>query len=294
MSNPNSAFIAIAALSGVLNLLLGLYAGFKKSDFSGIKYYALIAFASSIYAWGFSFELASGSLDEIKRWVVVEYIGMPFVPPLSLVLAMHYAGLERYLRGVRLPALFIIPAVTLLLVATNDSHHLFYHTIYLREGAPAPMADVTIGEWYIVHGSYTFGCLFAAIVLLSRHWTKTKGTFRRQLATLIAGMLVPVVAAFLYLMGATPNGMDPVPVLSCVTTALAAWSIFTNRMLTVVPVARDTIFESMRDGVLVLDSSGRLVDYNQAAAAMLPALGPRSIEERSTSSGGTNAGAASR
>lgn len=273
MGNPISSYIAIAATSGVLNFILFIYASFKKSDFPGIRYYALSAVASAIYAWGFCFELASSSLAEIKFWIAIEYVGMPFVPPLSLIVAMYYVGMERRIRGARKLWMFVIPAISLLLVATNDYHHLFYHSIYLREGTPTPMADLDIGEWYIIHGSYTFGCLFAAILLLARHWYKTKGPYPFQLATLIAGMLVPVIAAFIYLMGVTPNGMDPVPVLSCVTTALSAWAIFTNRMLTVTPVARDTIFESMRDGVLVLDSAGRLVDYNQAAAAMIPSLG---------------------
>ncbi|CAM3700484.1 histidine kinase N-terminal 7TM domain-containing protein [Cohnella lubricantis] len=283
MGNSISSYITIAALSGVLNLILFFFASLKKSNFSGIRYYALNAIASAIYAWGFAFELASRSLDEIKFWVAVEYLGMPFAPPLCLLIAMHYVGMERRLRGAWKLLMFVIPAISFLLVATNDYHHLFYQSIYLREGAPTPMADIKMGEWYIVHGSYTFGCLFAAVLLLARHWTKTKGAYHLQLGILIASMLVPIVAAFVYLMGLTPNGMDPVPVLTCLTTALSAWAIFTNRMLTVVPVARDTIFESMRDGVLVLDSDGRLVDYNHAAAAMIPSLGypdvGRSIDE---------------
>jgi diguanylate cyclase (GGDEF)-like protein/PAS domain S-box-containing protein len=43
-------------------------------------------------------------------------------------------------------------------------------------------------------------------------------------------------------------------------------------MLTVVPIAKEHIFESMREGVIVLDAAGRLIDYNRAVSRMLPGL----------------------
>jgi len=55
-------------------------------------------------------------------------------------------------------------------------------------------------------------------------------------------------------------------------------------LLNVVPIARDNLFESMRDGVLVLDLDYKLVDYNPAAADIMPELSPywigKSIESQ--------------
>ncbi|MBB6733034.1 histidine kinase N-terminal 7TM domain-containing protein [Cohnella zeiphila] len=277
MGTPNAPFITIAALSAVLNVLLGIYAGMKKADFSGIKYYVWITIASAVYVLGYSFELASGSLREIKFWIGVEYVGMPFIPPLCLILSCHYIGLGKLFNRRTVSLLLMIPALTLLAVSTNDFHHLFYRSVFLRAGTPSPMVDLQLGDWYIVHGVYTVACLLGSVFLLGRHWKKTKKTYRKQLLALIFSVLLPVLAAFLYLVGATPNGMDPVPPLTCLTSLAMAWSIFRNDMLTVVPVARDTIFDSMRDGVMVLDSADRLIDYNQAAAAILPSLALSSI-----------------
>lgn len=97
---------------------------------------------AAIYTFGSALELASGSLEEIKFWIKFEYLGMPFLPPLNLLIIMSYLGMERYL-GRRLKiTMFIIPAVTLLLVMTNDWHHLYYRDIVLRAGGSSLKADV--------------------------------------------------------------------------------------------------------------------------------------------------------
>ena len=58
----------------------------------------------------------------------------------------------------------------------------------------------------------------------------------------------------------------------CITSAMYIWAILSSRLLTIVPIAKDSIFESMREGVIVLDSSNRLVDYNRSLRDMLPEL----------------------
>lgn len=277
MGSPNSPYIAIAALAGVLNILLAIYAGVKRSDFPGVRTFLWIAAASAVYALGYSFELAGDSLEEIKFWVNVEYAGMPFIPPLCLILALHYVGVGKLLSRKAAALLFLVPILTLLAVTTNDEYHFFYVSMYLREDASAPLVDLEIGQWYIVHGVYTVACLLGASFLLIRHWKKTKKAYRKQLLAFLFSLLLPFAAAFLYLMGATPSGMDPVPPLTCATSLAMAWSIFRNDVLTVVPVARDTIFDSMRDGALVLDMADRLVDYNRAAAEMIPSLAASTI-----------------
>lgn len=262
--------ITWVATSGVLNAFLCLYAFFRRKEIVSSRLLIALTALQTIYIFGFAFELASDSLDEIKRWIVVEYIGIAFAPVFGLLLALRFIDkpLSRRAAG----ALFVIPSITFILVATNDWHHFFYKSIYLRPGEATPMADIEVGYWYIVHGSYTFGCLFAGVVMLSMQWKKIKRAYRKQLLTLIAGNLLPMTASFLYLNGLTPSVMDPVPFVLCITSAMYLWAMVSARMLVVAPIAKQSIFESMREGVIVLDLSQRLTDYNRAMRAMLPEL----------------------
>ncbi|MFC0026532.1 PAS domain-containing protein [Neobacillus cucumis] len=63
----------------------------------------------------------------------------------------------------------------------------------------------------------------------------------------------------------------------CFTNALYFWGIFSSELFVLAPIARERIFESMQDGVLVIDISNRLIDYNQAAEQINPTLTPVAI-----------------
>lgn len=270
MESHLTMYITLVVTSGVLSVFLCIYAFSKRKHLLAARQLALLTALQSIYIFGFAFELSSDSLDEIKRWIAVEYIGIAFTPVVGLLLVLRYIG--RTISRAAAAVLFVIPSITLILVATNDLHGLFYKLIYLRENTPSPMADMVIGKWYIVHGAYTFGSLLAGGIMLLRQWKKTNKAHRKHLVTLAGGQFIPMIASFLYLMGITPYGMDIVPIVLCVTSAMYLWALLSIQMLRLSPIAKESLFESMREGVLVLDQSERLTDYNGAAKKMLPEL----------------------
>lgn len=270
MQSDLTPYISLITTSGVLNSFLCLYVLLKRKEFPEARLLVWWTALQSVYIFAFAFELASDTLEQIMRWGVAEYIGIAFAPVVGLLLILRY--IDRRIPPIAAKAMFVIPVITLLLVATNDSHHIFYKDVYLRSDTATPMVDIVVGEWYIVHGAYTFGCLLAGVILLLWQWMSTKRAFRAQLLTLLCGQSLPMIGAFLYLIGATPYGMDPVPFILSITSALYIWAILSTRLLMIVPIAKENIFESMREGVIVLDRLGRLIDYNRAASSMIPAL----------------------
>jgi diguanylate cyclase (GGDEF)-like protein len=274
-TNIVTMLITLVATSGVFTLFLCLYAYAKREEIPGSRTFVWYTAAMTVYIFAVAFEWTSDTIEEIMRWTVAEYLGIAFAPPLGLLLVLQYIGKSVPRKVAAL--LFVVPALTFLSVATNDWHHLFYKSMFLRENAPAPLADVAIGEMYIVHGAYTFGCMLASVVLLVRQWFQTNRAFRLQLATLTFGQLLPMIAAFLYLMGVTPYGMDPVPMVLCLTSGMYIWAMVSSRVLTIVPIAKERLFESMREGVIVLDATDRVIDFNAACARMMPGLSAASI-----------------
>ncbi|WP_246627926.1 histidine kinase N-terminal 7TM domain-containing diguanylate cyclase [Paenibacillus oenotherae] len=263
-------YISLVAVSGVLCSFLGFYAYFRRKEIPGARTFMIYIAVQAIYIFAYAFQLSSDTLEEIKRWTVAEYIGIAFAPVLGLKLILRYIG--KQVSRLVLTAMFVIPSITMVMVITNDWHHLFYKSLELRENTLLLSTEVVIGEWYIVHGTFTFSCLLAGVILLSMQWNKTKKAYRKQLVTLICGQFIPMISAFIYLMGLSPGGMDPVPYVMCITSAMYIWAILTTRLLTIVPIAKEHIFESMREGVIVLDSADRLIDFNRAVSRMLPGL----------------------
>lgn len=277
MESMISNYIIIVSISGVLSALLALFAFYRKTDFSGLNAFIVSSAASAVYTFAFALELSGSSMQEIQFWIKLEYLGMPYIAPSSLLMIMHFVGLERLITRKLLIFLYSVPLISTVLVWTNDLHHLFYQSIYFRENAPAPLVDIVMGPWYIVQGSLTFGCMLAGMCLILWRWSRMRRAYLRQMLIIFTGQFLPALGAFLYLMDLTPYGMDPVPVVMSVTSSLYIWAILSRGMLTAAPIARENLFESMRDGVLVTDLSDKLVDYNRAAAEMLEGLDAAAI-----------------
>ncbi len=278
MGTPYSAIITLIVAAGVLNIIMSLYALSGRSKLATVKTFFVFSMMAAIYTFGAALELASDSLQEIQFWIKIEYLGMPFLPPLNLLIILSYLGMERYLRRDLQIAMFAIPVVTMLLVMTNEWHHLYYRDIVLRTGISGLKVDVIAGPWYIIQGAYTFACLIGGVILLLRSWRRMP-SYRLQLGTMLIGLILPLIGDFLYLGGLTPDGIDPIPVIMTITSALYLWALTSKGLFHVAPIARDNLFASMRDGVLVLDLDSRLVDFNPAAASMMPELSASVIGE---------------
>ncbi|MFJ7755237.1 histidine kinase N-terminal 7TM domain-containing protein [Peribacillus muralis] len=271
MNSQLTAFITVICTSGVLNLYLCLYVFVKRYNYTNIaNIFVLYSASITIYCFASAFCLMATTLEQIKFWTIIEYIGMPFSPPLGLMFIMHYLGMKITRKlGI---FLLTIPFISLLMVATNDLHHLHYRVFEIDPALGAPYIHQEIGIWYMFHGVFTFACMFVAFLLLLSHWKETAKIYRLQIFSLLCGQFSPMLTAFIYLIGYTPPGFDPVPMVLWLSSLLYLWSISSSRMFTLMPIAKDTIFNSINDGVIVLDESYRLIEFNQACKSMFPKM----------------------
>ncbi|MFD1903461.1 histidine kinase N-terminal 7TM domain-containing protein [Paenibacillus rhizoplanae] len=68
---------------------------YRKTDFSGLRAFIVSSAASAVYTFAFALELSGNSMDQIKFWIKLEYLGMPYIAPSSLLMIMHFVGLEK-------------------------------------------------------------------------------------------------------------------------------------------------------------------------------------------------------
>lgn len=271
MSSQLTPYITLMCTSGVLNMYLCFYVFLKRHNYTNIaSFFVMYTAAIAIYCFAAALGLLATTLEEMKFWTIIQYIGLPASSPLGLLFIMHYLGIK--ITKTKIAALLAIPFVSLVMVATNDWHHLHYRVFEIDPVLGVPFIHQEIGMWYTLHGVFTFGCMFVAFLLLISRWKETAETYRLQLIALLFGQLVPMLTAFLYLIGATPPGIDPVPMVLWLSSLLYLWAISSSRLFTLMPIAKDAIFNSINDGVLVLDESQRLVEFNQAAKRTFPAL----------------------
>ncbi|MER2256406.1 MAG: histidine kinase N-terminal 7TM domain-containing protein, partial [Priestia megaterium] len=158
-----TAYITLICTSGVLNLYLCFYIFIKRHHYANIAHlFILHTGFTTIYCMGAAFSLLSVNLGEMKFWTVIQYVGMPFSPPAGLMFVMQYVGIK--VRKKHIFALFIIPFISLIMVATNDWHHLHYRVFEIDPVLGAPYVHQEIGPWYTIHGMFIFSSMFVAFL----------------------------------------------------------------------------------------------------------------------------------
>lgn len=271
MHSPLMVYLTLICMSTVFILFLLIYVFRKRHNYPEIAHYFLLYTAAiGIYCFGAGMALTAATLGQMKFWTVIQYIGMPFSAPLGLLFIMRYLGINVTRAGFW--SLLIVPFITLLMVITNDWHGLHYRVFEADPVMGMPFIYQEIGTWYAVHGLYIFSCMFVAFVLLLSKWKDTARTYRRQLIALLFGQLLPMLTSFLYLIGVTPSGLDPVPMVLWLSSLLYFWAISSSTLFAIMPVAKDIIFNNIKDGVIVLDKSHRLIEFNRAAKNNFPLL----------------------
>ncbi|KGR86185.1 histidine kinase N-terminal 7TM domain-containing protein [Lysinibacillus odysseyi] len=275
MAEELFVYVVMIVAAGVLSLLLSLFSYVKLRNAPGGSQYMVVTLLSAVFSFSYAFELMSTTLKEIKFWLGIEYLVMPFLPGFILFMCVEYIG--RKIKRPFLYVLFGIPLVTVFTHHTNELHHLYYASVGLRKDTPFPVVDFEYGPFFYVHALYLFLCLSISIVILLLQLRKSLLRFRLQILTMVAGLLMPIVANHFYLNDLSPYGIDLGPVSMSISFILHGLALFSFQMFHVAPIAREKVFESMLEGVVVLNQHGEIIDYNKAMLEVIPMLNSFSI-----------------
>jgi diguanylate cyclase (GGDEF)-like protein/PAS domain S-box-containing protein len=270
MNQELTVFIMAVILAGMLSTLLGCYTLIKAKEAPGAKYYTLVTFLSAIFTFSYVFELTSVSLEQMKFWLGLEYLALPFIPLCILLMCFEYVG-QKIKKGI-FYSLFVVPILTIFVHSTNNLHHLYYKSMELRSNTPFPILKLEGGPWFYVHSIFMFVCIMFSVIILLMHMKKSLFRFRMQILTMITGLIVPIIATYFYINGLSPYGIDLGPVSMSISFLFHGAAIVSYQMFNVAPIARDTVFASMREGVVVLNQNGMIVDYNPAVMKAIPGL----------------------
>lgn len=206
----------------------------------------------------------------------LQYLGIVFLPPLTLVLICTVFGLDNWLRPSRLLILFSISPLTLISVWTNDLHHLYYTGYYTISTGPFPMLGLVHGPLWYIHIVYHYLILCASTLILGSRITKSESFQRGQALVILIALLAVWVTNLIYVLGLSPiPNMDIAPIAFSLVAASFAWGFFRYSFLDILPVAKAEVFDGLSDPILVLDRADRIAALNPAGEAL---IGRRSKE----------------
>jgi PAS domain S-box-containing protein len=239
----------------------------------GVQFAAVMA-ATAVWALFYALELVAPSLGGKVLWAKIEYAGMVALPLAWYLFARAHMGAAKKLNRGCLAAAGVVAIVTLILVATNEWHGLVWSRTSLGVANSIPVLVLAHGTWFWVYVAYVYSLLMCGTLLLLSAAYRHPQIYRQQAAMLTIAALVPWIGNVLSVFWTVPaGGIDLTPFAFAVAGVALALSMSRFRLLrlgsALLPMARNQVLETMKDGVLVLDADGRVVYANPTATGML-------------------------
>ena len=246
---------------------MALLAWQRRGRVTGARTLSILMVAAGIYSFGYAQELAQTTLSGAWFWLHFEYLGIPWLPSMWLLLARKHLCLRT-----RNWILAIVPVFSTITEWTNDLHHYFDASARLVQHGSFWIVEVQRGPVAWFNLAYLYFCVFYGVWLYLRAFRTSSAFFRIQTGVFVSSSLPPLLGNALYLSGYSPWGLDLAPVAMALSTVFAYIAVFDLECFDLVPMARSQVFRNMRDAVLVTDMHHRLVDFNPAAISLFPCL----------------------
>jgi signal transduction histidine kinase len=263
------AFVALAA--AMVCGVIALYA-WKHRHGPGIRDFALLmaalTWASLMSAAEYTISAQNLTAKVLASQLYL--VGASAASILALLFAARYTHRDGWLRRPVVWLLWAPVVLELVLVFTNRWHHLYWPSVTTTSSDAA--ARVVFEHGLITNLLAVFGytlILLAAALLL---WSALHAPplYRWQSTLFVLAVLAPLITNIVYYFDLGPwQDFDFTPIAFAITGVLLAFAIFRYQAVELTPVALDTLFANLRDGVLVVNERGLIVNANPAARLLL-------------------------
>ncbi|HEX8361285.1 MAG TPA: PAS domain S-box protein [Longimicrobium sp.] len=231
--------------------------------------------------WSLAFALFGASRDALVRlWLLKAiHLGAGLIPLAWLVVALVHTGRKRWLRSLPFAAVATAAVVPIVLAWTSEFHRLFFASYGIAERGGRVVNAIRYGPAFTMHLGVSWLLLSAAVVLLGVRVARLPSRHRGRDLALLLAVAIPWVGNVVHFLRPGIFPANPMPFLFTVSGVILGWAILRLRLIRVVPIARAALVDGMRDGVVVLDSEGIVVDLNPAARRILGVAEGRGVGE---------------
>lgn len=185
----------------------------------------------------------------------IAYIGICFLP-ISIFLTGKVFYNTKITFSKKYALLLIVPIISLIILWTNNIHHLFYKYYSTN------INDCVSGSYLIVHNIYSYSILLVGIIYILKAARRSSGFFSKQSVLILLGVSVPIVTNILGTFKIVPMTIYATPISFTIALLCFAIAIFKFKFLGVAPIALQIIVNKISDSYLVLNDDMTIVDFN--------------------------------
>ena len=255
------------ALSCLTSIVLGVYSWLQGIDRTS-RHFSYFNFALLVWVLFHLLEVNAEGLSVKYTYFRLQYLGIIPFPVLWLTFIHYLVHDDRPPGRWIVISLWVVPLFSMVMLWTNELHGWFW---------PGPLsAEMGAIVWtgtgwaFAVHTAYSYALLSLSMIMLGREYLRADSRKRKRIGMLMVALVVCVAANVLYVMKPAPVfGIDFTPLSFPVANFLVAYSLFKLRLFGVLPFAKDLVFGSMDDLLVIEDHAGFMAYVNPSAARFL-------------------------
>lgn len=248
----------------VVSAVISFHA-WRNTQTRGNRAFAAACITAIPWILGEMLAVSSSTLEWQWAAEILRYFGITVLPGVLYVFIRQYCGRE--LIGKHAGWLVPFPLFSWLMVITNPWHHLFFRTVSFEPGL---RLELEYGSYFwFVHLPYSYGLLVICIHTIMSEFSRASRHHRRQILFLLVSICLPISVNVLGVLGVIGKySAQSFPIFF----SIMAYAMFRHKFLGSNPIAYETVFKSIIDGVLILDRHDVIQDINPAAAMGLGKL----------------------
>ena len=238
--------------------------GWRRRAIPGALPFATLMLFDALWGVGSALELGAVDLPTKIFWFKFQFFWQGPLMVAGLCFVLEYARLHQFLNRVTLGAMLIFILLGSALIITNDTHHWVWAGFTLDDTVQ-PLR----GTGYVI---LTFiGLSLAVANLPILIWLIIRSPQQRlPTIVILCGQIVVRIAYLLALANIAPIAPIDFTILAMNFSAVMyTVALFGFRIFDPIPMARRTVIEQMREGMVVLDTHWNVVDLNPAAEKIL-------------------------
>lgn len=257
----------ILFVATVVSLVTTVFAWQRRRS-SGAKFIVLLELALAQWSFCAGFEVAATTTSLKILWSQLAYVGTTLGPVFFFAFVVSHCGFNRYLTPRNMAIVLAMPVLTTVAASTNKFHAWLWTTVAIID--ETNIAVYGHGPWFWAFAVYTYVLITVAVVLLTRHVARAQPFYRKQAGLVLLGTAFPVSANLVYIFEINPlPGMDWTPVAFAISGLVLFVSVSRLGLVSIVPLAREKLIDTMQDGIIVFDDRNRIVDINASMQMLL-------------------------
>jgi diguanylate cyclase (GGDEF)-like protein len=226
---------------------------------------------ATIVIWSLSQVIATVLTSaEAQSWVApFAYLGIAGVPVAWFLFCITYSLGNDRLAPAFLIGILLVPGLTVMFAFSNSYHDFIWASVTPTNIQGFIGFDYTYGIWWYINAAYSYTLILIGTSIIGFTLVQTH-SHRRPLFAVIAAPAVVVALNVVYL-----SPQNPLPGLDLTTAGFALATLILHNwvlrhgMLSTRKIVRQRVVEELREGVMVVNSEGLILDANPMAMEIL-------------------------